>query len=149
MDAFSEILSGVKLNGAVFFNAEFSCPWGFASPASHTLASTLAPGAPHLVIYHLLTEGVAAAQMEDGQTIALEPGDVVIFPHGDSHVIRSRIAPAQSESHSEIMQKLMNRDLTPLRAGGGGETARFVCGFMACDPHLGRPILSDCLPFSR
>ena len=86
------------------------------------------------------------AQMDDGQTIALEPGDVVIFPHGDPHVIRSRIAPGQSESHSEIRQKLMNRDLTPLRAGGGGETARFVCGFMACDPHLGRPILSGLPP---
>ena len=29
MDAFSEILSGVKLSGAVFFTAEFSAPWGF------------------------------------------------------------------------------------------------------------------------
>jgi len=44
------------------------------------------------------------------------------------------------------MQKLMNRDLTPLRVGGGGETARFVCGFMACDPHLGRPILNGLPP---
>ena len=34
MDAFSEILSGVKLNGAVFFTAEFSAPWGFSAPAS-------------------------------------------------------------------------------------------------------------------
>ena len=34
MDAFSEILSGVKLNGAVFFSAEFSAPWGFSAPGS-------------------------------------------------------------------------------------------------------------------
>ena len=44
MDAFSEILSGVKLNGALFFNADFSAPWGFAAPASKVLASSLAPG---------------------------------------------------------------------------------------------------------
>ena len=142
MDAFSEILSGVKLNGALFFNAEFSDPWGFASPASQALASCLAPGAPHLVIYHLLTEGSALAQTSDGQTLPLEPGDVVIFPHGDPHLIRSLVGPAQPQFESEIRQKLMTRDLTPMRAGGGGETARFVCGFMACDPHLGRPILS-------
>jgi len=37
MDAFSEILSGVKLHGAVFFNAEFSAPWGFSVPASNQL----------------------------------------------------------------------------------------------------------------
>jgi AraC-like DNA-binding protein len=142
VDAFSEILSGVKLNGAVFFNAEFSDPWGFASPASITLAPTLAPGASHLVIYHLLTEGCAIAQTGDGHAMALEPGDVVIFPHGDPHHLRSRIGHAKSHFHSEIAQKLINRDLTPLRVGGGGETARFVCGFLACDPHLGRPILN-------
>jgi AraC-like DNA-binding protein len=146
VDAFSEILSGVKLNGAVFFNAEFSDPWGFASPTSLTLASTLAPGAPHLVIYHLLTEGRALAQTGEGQPVALEPGDVVIFPHGDAHLIRSRIGPAQSPFDSEIAQKVMNRDLTPLIAGGGGDTARFVCGFMACDPQLCRPILSGLPP---
>ena len=33
MDAFSEILTGVKLNGALFFNAGFSAPWCSASPA--------------------------------------------------------------------------------------------------------------------
>jgi len=146
VDAFSEILSGVKLNGAVFFNAEFSDPWGFASPASLTLASTLAPGAPHLVIYHLLTEGFAVAQMGDGEAMMLEPGDVVIFPHGDPHLIRSRVAPTSAPYESEIAQKVINRDLTPLRAGGGGETARFVCGFMACDPQLCRPILNGLPP---
>jgi AraC-like DNA-binding protein len=146
VDAFSEILSGVKLNGALFFNAEFSDPWGFASPASQTLASTLAPGAPHVVIYHLLTEGRALAQISDEQPIALEPGDVVIFPHGDPHFIKSRVGPAQSQFDSEIRNKVMNRDLSPLIAGGGGDTARFVCGFMACDPHLSRPILSGLPP---
>ena len=39
MDAFSEILSGVKLNGAVFFTAEFSAPWGFSAPASKRMAA--------------------------------------------------------------------------------------------------------------
>lgn len=146
VDAFSEILSGVKLNGAVFFNAEFSDPWGFASPASQALASTVSPGAPHLVIYHLLTEGQAFAQMGDGPAMALEPGDVVVFPHGDPHRIRSRVGTAVAYFETEIAQKLVNRDLSLLKAGGGGDTARFVCGFMACDPHLSRPILAGLPP---
>ena len=53
MDAFSEILSGVKLSGAVFFTAEFSAPWGFSTPASRLMAAKVAPGAAHLVLYHL------------------------------------------------------------------------------------------------
>ena len=68
MDAFSEILSGVKLNGAVFFNAEFSAPWGFSAPASNMMAATLAPGAAHLVLYHLVIEGGAVVELADGQS---------------------------------------------------------------------------------
>ncbi len=100
------------------------------------------------MIYHLLTEGCALAQTGDGQEITLEPGDVIIFPHGDPHFIRSKVGPPQ-QFESEIMQKLRDHDLTPLKVGGGGETARFVCGFMACDPHLSRPILNGLPPVFR
>ena len=89
MDAFSEILSGVKLNGAVFFSAEFSAPWGFSAPPSKTVAETLAPGAAHLVLYHLVIEGSAVIELERGPAVELIPGDVVIFPHGDPHHMSS------------------------------------------------------------
>jgi uncharacterized cupin superfamily protein len=88
LDAFSEILSGVRLTGAVFFSAEFSDPWGFSSPGSK-MAEVVAPGAEHLVLYHLLIEGEAVIHLEGGEPIALAPGDVVIFPHGDSHDMSS------------------------------------------------------------
>ena len=29
-----------------------------------------------------------------------------------------------------------------MQAGGGGDSARYVCGYMACDPFLSRPILN-------
>jgi AraC-like DNA-binding protein len=145
MDAFSEILSGVKLNGALFFNADFSAPWGFAAPASKALAPSLAPGAPHLVIYHLVIEGRAVARLGDGEWLSLGPGDVVIFPHGDPHLVTSGEEWCEPQQTSAIIRKLMTRDLTALRAGGGGTTTRFVCGFMSCDPHISRPIL-DGLP---
>src|SRR6266481_3890431 len=63
MDAFSQILSGVKLNGAVFFSAEFSAPWGFSQPASNIMAARIAPGAEHLVLYHLVIEGGAVIEL--------------------------------------------------------------------------------------
>jgi Cupin len=64
MDAFSEILSGVKLSGAVFFTAEFTAPWGFSAPAPNIMAAKIAPGAAHLVLYHLVIEGGAAVETE-------------------------------------------------------------------------------------
>jgi AraC-like DNA-binding protein len=145
MDAFSEILTGVKLNGAVYFTAEFSAPWGFSAPASKVMAETVAPGAAHMVVYHLVIDGSAVVEMEDGQTIGLAPGDIVIFPHGDPHHMSSGKGVERPFPNYGITPKIKARDLSPLCAGGGGAVSRFVCGYMTCDPHLSRPIL-DGLP---
>ena len=64
MDVLSEVLKVVKLQGAVFYNGEFSSPWSLSSPGSRTVAPYLAPGAGHVIIYHLLTEGRASAAVE-------------------------------------------------------------------------------------
>src|SRR5215472_861810 len=85
MDTFSEILSGVKLNGAVFFNAEFSAPWGVSQPDSKIMAARIAPQAEQLILYHLVTEGRAVVELSGGESLALEPGDIVVFPRGDAH----------------------------------------------------------------
>ncbi|HJT68588.1 MAG TPA: AraC family transcriptional regulator [Terriglobales bacterium] len=144
MDAFSEILAALKLKGALYFCADFSSPWNVCSPPSRELAFALAPGAPHLVIYHLVVEGKALACTKEGKVLALEPGDIVVFPHGDPHQLMSG-EQAANDLTPAIIKKIVTRDLRPLRAGGGGQNTRFVCGYMACDPFMCKPIL-DGLP---
>ena len=48
-----------------------------------------------------------------------------------------------------IVPNVRARDLTPLRAGGGGTVSKFVCGYMTRDPHLSRPILNGLPPVCR
>jgi len=141
MDPFSQILSGVVLKGALFFNAEFSAPWGFNAPTTQELAPLLAPEAPHLLVYHFLVEGSAIVRLNE-ELIELVPGDVVVLPHGDAHEMCSSQGVARKLSEAMIA-KLKTRDLTAMQTGGGGEVARFVCGFMVCDPLLCRPILQS------
>src|SRR6516225_4792918 len=74
MDVLSEVLKVVKLQGAMFYNGEFSAPWSFRSPASCNVAPFVAGGAEHVIIYHLLTEGRASARVEDGERLALDAG---------------------------------------------------------------------------
>ena len=145
MDAFSQILTGVRLTGAVFFNAEFSSPWGFTAPPTSVLASDLAPGAAHLVLYHFVVDGSALVQVTDGESLKLEAGDIVIFPHGHQHHMTSVKGAKAPFPNYGIGAKVKARDLSPLQAGGGGDTSRFVCGYMTCDPHLCRPVL-EALP---
>lgn len=141
MDVFSDILNDVKLSGALYFNAELSAPWGVETPPAQHLSAVLSPGSPHLVIYHFVIDGVAYAHAE-GQTLALEAGDVVVLPHGHPHALTSAPLLRETLETPEVQRKVQSRDLTILRAGGGGATTRLVCGFMACDPQLSRPILS-------
>jgi AraC-like DNA-binding protein len=145
MDAFSQILSGVVMKGALFFNAEFSAPWGFNAPTSRELAPLLSPDAPHLLIYHFLVEGSGIVRLRNEPPIELEPGDVVVVPHGDAHEMCSAQGTA-SKLSAAMIAKLQTRDLSAMQAGGGGVVARFVCGFMVCDPLLCRPILQSLPP---
>src|SRR5262249_27789973 len=140
MDAFSEILGGVAMKGALFFSAEFSAPWGFTSPASGTLAPMLTPGTPRLVIYHFVVEGSGVVHVEDGSKLKFESGDIIVLPHGNEHRMSS--ADGAHANHTPaIIAKLQARDIGTLQMGGGGNVTRFVCGYMAFDPLLCRPIL--------
>ena len=145
MDPFSQILNGVVLKGALFFNAEFSAPWGFIAPPAQELAEYLAPDAPHLLIYHFLVDGSGFVYLGDDVSIKLEPGDVIVLPHGDTHEMCSARGVG-SKLSGAMMAKLKTRDLSAMQTGGGGEVARFVCGFMVCDPLLCRPILQSLPP---
>jgi AraC-like DNA-binding protein len=141
MDVLSEVLKVVKLQGAIFYNGEFSSPWSFCSPPSHTVAPYVAPGAGHVIIYHLLTQGRASARLMDGERIALEAGDLVIFPHGDEHIIENG-SPTKSVDLVKELAQIVANGLKVSRFGGGGEVTRFICGFMACDPQLSQVFLS-------
>ena len=74
----------------------------------------------------------------------LAAGDLIMFPHGDGHLIGSdlQLAPVAAERLVEISPE---GGLARISYGGGGDRTRFVCGFLACDSRLCRPML-DALP---
>jgi AraC-like DNA-binding protein len=148
MDAFSEVLSGIRLKGAMFFSAEFSAPWQLSTPHCRVLAPALAPGAPHIAIYHLVVDGAARASVAGGPDVELLPGDIVVFPHGDPHELSAGTGTNHVES-AAILRRIATGDLSPLHAGGGGATTRFVCGYLTLDPLLCGPILESLPPLLK
>ena len=145
MDALSEVLRVVNLQSAIYFNAELSEPWCLASPEAHALAPVLARGAEHVIIYHLLCEGRAYTQVAGGERVDLAAGDIVTFPHGHGHTLGGgrRVPPVDV---SAALPGVLARGLELLRIGGGGEPARFICGFLACDPQLAPAFLGGLPP---
>ncbi len=146
MDALSEILDSVKLEGAVFYNAEFTAPWGFRSPPSCEVADFLGKGPNHVIIYHFLTQGRARAEVEaSGHRLELVPGDIVVFPHGDPHIM-SNGKPASIVDNGKQLKEVFSQGMVLARSGGEGEPTRFVCGYMECDREMCRTFLGGLPP---
>jgi AraC-like DNA-binding protein len=146
MDAISEVLKVVRVTGAAFFNAEFTAPWGFSSPPTEQIAAALrAPGTERLAIYHLVTHGAAQIRMKGKPEIALVAGDLVVFPHGDRHVMRNG-QPRMLHDMTESLPQLLSGAPRLIRLGGDGSSTRFICGYFGCDRHAARLFLSGLPP---
>ena len=91
MDVLSEVLRGVRLTGAVFFDMKAHAPWVGTTPKSSVIASLVMPDAERVICFHILVAGHAWAAPEDGSSppMRLSAGDVVIAAKGDSHFLSS------------------------------------------------------------
>lgn len=103
-DVLSTVLNTVKLEGAAFYNAEFSAPWRIRAPASCLMAPFLSPEPRHVIMFHLLTRGRAYAQVEHGERVLLTAGDIVVFPHGDTHFMGNG-RDVEPRDHGRILEE--------------------------------------------
>jgi len=147
MDALSDVLKSVRLEGAVYLNAEFTAPW--CIQAKFGLASVRArlAGAEHVVFFHFLTEGGCKVRLADSaEVLDAAAGDLVLFAREDKHLMGSDLHLAPVEAASLIdSDAAADADLIQMRHGGGGAATRFVCGYLACSRGVCRPLL-DALP---
>ena len=147
MEALSEVLREVKLNGAAFLDAQFREPWCVV--ARGRLPRLLMPEATHLVHYHYVDEGSCLTRTEDGRDEAsLSAGDVVVFPHGDSHLLGTDLQLA-AHSIADMIRPPRRGEVARVQHGGDGAKTRLICGFLACDPELCSPILSALPPLFK
>ncbi len=148
MDVLSTVLKTIKLEGAMFYNAEFSAPWCFRAPPSCRVAPYLTTQPRHVIMYHLLTHGRAYAHVEDGKRLPLSAGDIVVFPHGDAHLMGNG-SDVEPRDHGRILHEILSQGLKLARLGGGGEVTRFVCGYLVCDPQLSKAFLGGLPPIFK
>lgn len=92
MDALSDALKGFRLSGAIFIDADLTAPWAVVTPLSGDIAAIVATGADRVIPYHLVTEGECTVSIPGGDCVRLTSGDIVLFPHGDRHILAGRIA---------------------------------------------------------
>jgi AraC-like DNA-binding protein len=142
MDALSDVLRAVQLSGAVFFDVDASPPWVAESPAGGDIVGRVFPGADHLMSYHVVTRGACWASLIGETPVELRPGDVVVFPHGDQHVLASSPGMRGTPNLSLYRQPEDGRPFTITMGPRQQDAAQIVCGFFGCDARPFNPLLS-------
>jgi AraC-like DNA-binding protein len=152
-DTLSEVLRGIRLRGAVFYYVEGAAPWAAEAPRASEIAPAIMPGADHVMEYHVVTRGACWGAVVGEQPVRLEEGDIVVFPHGDAHVISSAPgmrAPGDTgvffqprPEQLPFVLALKDEQLTTARLNGGGaERTTVVCGFLGCDARPFNPLIA-------
>jgi AraC-like DNA-binding protein len=139
MDPLSDVLRAVRLTGAYFYLVEASTPWAIGTCPARELVPRILPDAEHLISYHVLVSGGCWGGLEGGQQVRMEPGDVLMFPHGDAHVMSgSEMVGVSVERLSATSRRYP--ETVRLGPDGGRETT-LVCGFLGCDARPFNPLL--------
>jgi AraC-like DNA-binding protein len=151
-DTLSDVLRGVRLRGAVFFNVRASSEWAAEAPCASELAPLMMRGVDHMIEYHAVARGRCWAGLLDGPPVQLFAGDVVMFPHGDAHVVSS--APGMRGNPDFTWFAKTRVEQLPLNLALGGDSllhsappdghadTTIVCGFLGCDVQPFNPLIA-------
>jgi AraC-like DNA-binding protein len=143
MDALSDVLRAVRLTGAIFFDVQASEPWVAETPPGPAIVEAMFPGSEHLICYHVITQGSCYASIEGESPRLLTAGDIIVLPHGDTHVLSS--SPGLRRSPDMTMYRMPADGKLPISismANAQGAPVHFVCGFLGCDARPYNPLLS-------
>lgn len=144
MDALSEVLNTVRLEGALYLNAEFTAPWCIRGRFGNETVRKWLPGSEHVVFFHYLIDGQCKVRLADGgDVLDVAAGDVVLFPQDDRHLMGSdlHIVPIDTE-YMTFRNSRDSGELNVVKVGGPGVTTHFVCGYLGCSRSAIRPLIS-------
>jgi len=148
MDALAGVLKSVRLEGAVFLNAEFTAPWCIRGRFGLARARARLLAADHVVFFHFLVEGRCKVRLADGAgpdggAIEVMAGDVILLPRDDRYMMGSDLQLAPMETDDVDAAAAAAEDqFIQMRHGGGEAPTRFVCGYLGCNSAVLRPLIA-------
>ena len=139
-DLLSDVLRAVRLSGAYFYLVEAGGRWSVSTCAARELVPRVLPDAEHLISYHILVRGTCWGGLEGEAQVRLQPGDVILFPHGDPYLMSSDEGyRAEAAPYATAPKRYPG---TVYLGPDDRRDTAFVCGFLGCDARPFNPLLA-------
>lgn len=121
-DWLSRLLELVPVSGRIDYRCFFGAPWRLDN----------GPFEQTEIPYHIVLEGSAYLEVpEGGPPIRLVAGDILLLPHGDTHILRDA-----SDLPSSSARSTVGPALTVIENDGGSERLDMLCGrFLLSSAH--------------
>lgn len=132
-------LESLRLDGAIFFRAEFTERWSYESPPTE-LAGLLRPGAERLILFHIVAAGHCWVRTPEGDCHWAKRGDVIVLPYGDLHFVGGA-DDAEPVPIVTLLAPPPWAEMPVLQYGGGGERTDLVCGYLHSEDPLFDPAM--------
>lgn len=137
-DPLLDVLRAVRLDGAAFYAADANGRWSLETPETGRLASRILPRARHLISCHIVLEGRCFGGLLGETPVELAAGDVILFPHGDAHLLSSG-ADIRRGPAIDADGRLPIGETVTLGDGGSGRST-ILSGFLGWDLRPGNPL---------
>ena len=129
IDALTEVLDSVQMRGSVFSRASLSAPWGVES------------GRTSRGIFHAVVSGQVHARLAGRpDEVILEPGDVVLMPFGDNHLLTDQIGRPTVPIGQ--LTTVDDAGMGHLLVEGGGAETSLICGTVEFERGEAHPMFS-------
>ena len=129
IDALTDILESIRMEGAVFSRAALAAPWGVES------------GRTASGMFHAVVSGGAWVRLgQGGDPIRLERGDVVLMPFGHNHLLTDE--PGTATRPIAELNAVDPFGRGHLVVEGDGPRTSLICGTIRFDASSAHPVLS-------
>jgi AraC-like DNA-binding protein len=128
-DPLGQTLHAFRLRGVVYTRSHLTAPWGIELPAM-----------TDCLLFHVVTQGQCRLEQRDAEAATLCPGEFVLIPHGQGHVIKHG-AGAEALPYFDLPIQQVCERYEVLHHGGGGEETTLICGAVRFDHPAARQLV--------
>lgn len=131
IDVLSDIFDTIRLMATLYFRTDFAAPWATTVPPYRQAAR-----------FHLVVQGRCHVGLPSGRSVDLGPGDLILIPHGQEHVLSD--SPGRAPAPLEQVVEASGYDGRGVFVVGAGDphaATQMVCGHFGFTQGADHPLL--------